>query len=237
MASPDPRLKILFCFCYAILVATAKSWEAVLWALVSSLFFAFLFRAWSFKLLKRLLLADFFLFFVVLTLPFTTPGESLARFGPLSLSREGLLLAAFIFCKSNAILLTTYVFLAQNNAFELAHALHHLHLPSGLVQLLFFTLRYLELLQREFRRLLEAAKLRGFVPRTALRSYRGWAYLFASLFLRSYDRSKRVYEAMLLRGYRGYFPVWHHFSWARSDLFWLLGGGIYLVSMAILAYR
>jgi len=237
VARPDPRLKVLFCFGYALLVATAETWEAVFWALCSSFLFAFFWRAWSLTLLKRLFGADFFLFFVVFTLPFTTAGNALLQVGPFWITKEGLLLALFIFCKSNAILLTTYVFFARNNVFELAHALHHLYLPSKLVQLLFFTLRYLELLEREFKRLFEAAKLRGFVPRTALRSYRVWAYLFASLFLRSYDRSRRIYEAMLLRGYQGYFPVWHHFSWARSDFFWLIGGSIYLIFMAILAYR
>lgn len=233
MRLPDPRVRIIFCFLFALLVATSQDWEIIVLSLFTSLFLLALFKAYSFGFLRRLLWADLFLLMVVITLPFTTSGELWWHKGPLSISKEGLILALMIFFKANAILLATFVLLGRSNVFELAHALHHLRLPSRLVQLFFFTCRYLELLQREFYRLQEAAKLRGFVPGTNLRTYRAWAYLFASLFLRSYDRSLRVYQAMLLRGYKGYFPVWYHFSLKRNDIFWLLGSSIYLVFMAI----
>ena len=230
----DPRIEIIFSFFFAVEMAISNRWPVVLLGLLTGAALAFYFRVSLVKLVKRLLLADFFLLLVVLTLPFTTPGKTWFALGPLALSREGLALSLFIFAKSNAILLTTYVLLGGRSVFELAHALHHLRTPSKLVQLLFFTFRYLSLLEREFRRLLEAAKLRGFTPKTALRSYRTFAYLMANLFLRSYDRSLRVYEAMLLRGYRGYFPVWHHFLWRRKDTFWALGAGVYLLLLAAL---
>ena len=232
----DPRIEIIFSFLFAVEMAISHRWPVVFFGLFTGAALAFYFKVSFMKLLKRLLLADLFLLLVILTLPFTTPGKTWFELGPLSLSREGLALALLIFAKSNAVLLTTYVLLGERSVFELAHALHHLRVPSKLVQLLFFTCRYLSLLEREFRRLLEAAKLRGFTPQTALRSYRTFAYLMASLFLRSYDRSLRVYEAMVLRGYRGYFPVWHHFLWRRRDTFWALGAGAYLLLLASLPH-
>ncbi len=232
----DPRVEILFTLFFAFIVALSPRWLPVVLGFLTGVFLLIWYRLSLKQALKRLILADIFLVMVVITLPFTTPGQEMTRLGPLILSKEGLLLACFIFLKSNTILLVTYVLLGRQNVFEIAHALHHLKVPSKLIQLLFFTFRYLSLFEREFLKLLEAAKLRGFTPQTALRSYRTFAYLLTSLFLRSYDRSTRVYEAMLLRGYRGYFPVWHHFYWRPKDTLWLLGGSIYLLFMASLIY-
>ena len=52
----------------------------------------------------------------------------------------------------------------------------------------------------------QSAKLRG------LSGYSGWlrytsAAMIGSLYLRSLDRSERVYNAMILRGYQGKLPV------------------------------
>ncbi len=232
----DPRIDIIFTFLFALIVATSSRWSVIFLGLLTGLGLAFASRLSLKKTVKQFLLADLFLLMVVITLPFTTPGQGIARLGPLILTREGLLFALFIFLKANSILLVTYALLGPKNIFEIAHALHHLKVPSKLVQLLFFTFRYLSLLEKEFQKLLEAAKLRGFSPKTALSSYRVWSYLLAALFIRSYDRASRVYEAMLLRGYRGYFPVWHHFAWQPRDTFWSILGGIYLIFMASLAY-
>jgi cobalt/nickel transport system permease protein len=88
-------------------------------------------------------------------------------------------------------------------------------------------------IEREFQRLMEAARLRGFAPKTNLFTYRTTAYLVGNLLVRSYDRSQRVYEAMLCRGFNGTFPVYHHFTLSRRDIFFGVVGGIYLFFMAI----
>ena len=38
------------------------------------------------------------------------------------------------------------------------------------------------------------------------------------LFVKSYERSKRIYQAMTLRGFRGYFPLITHFHLHTRDL-------------------
>ncbi len=229
----DPRVKILLALGYAVIVAVTSRFRllgaAALFAAVS-LWLSGL--SWGY-LARRLGVVNLFLLLVILTLPFTTPGAPLWAIGPLKASKAGVLLALLIFLKSNLIVLTTTALLSSSTVFELAHALHHLHVPDKLVQLLFFTFRYLHVIEREFFRLKEAAMLRGFVPRTNLMTYRTTAYLVGSLLVRSYDRAQRVYEAMLCRGFTGTFPVYRHFSWRRRDLILALIGGTYLVLMTI----
>jgi cobalt/nickel transport system permease protein len=81
-----------------------------------------------------------------------------------------------------------------------------LHVPRKLSFLFLFTYRYLHVIAEEYGRIVTAARLRGFVPATDRRTYRTYAAILAMVLVRSYDRSIRVYQAMLLRGFTGSFP-------------------------------
>ena len=85
----------------------------------------------------------------------------------------------------------------------------------------------------EFRRLVQAMKIRGFQPRTNLHTYRSYAYLAAMLLVRSYDRADRVFQAMLCRGFHGTFYSLRIFSWQRRD-WWFLGTS--MPALAVLLY-
>ncbi|WP_456370613.1 cobalt ECF transporter T component CbiQ [Thermodesulfatator atlanticus] len=230
----DPRVKLLLALDFAIIVAVSNSFKLLFLAGIFSVICLGLSGFAVGYVLRRLGLVNLFLVLVVLTLPFTTQGELLFKIGPFSAAHEGTLLALMIFLKSNLIVLTTMALLSTSTVFELAHALHHLYLPSKLVQLLFFTFRYLNVVEKEYRRLREAALLRGFYPHTNLFTYRTTAYLVGSLIVRSYDRSQRVYEAMLCRGFEGTFPIYRHFQLERLDIMLGLLGATYLALMAIL---
>ncbi len=94
---------------------------------------------------------------------------------------------------------------------DLVHALHHLRVPQLLVAIISFMYRYLFVLTDEALRLLRARESRSARPEGG----RGggsisWharvaGNMVGQLFLRSYERSDRVYNAMLARGYDGRF--------------------------------
>ena len=79
-------------------------------------------------------------------------------------------------------------------------------------------------------------KVRAFHPRTDLHTYRSYAYLVGMLLLRSYERSRRIYQAMLLRGFRGTFWTLHHFRAGRSDFVAGALLGLYLGGMVWLGW-
>ena len=85
------------------------------------------------------------------------------------------------------------------------HALDRLRFPSKLTFLFLFTYRYLHVIADEWRKLHVAARLRGFVPKTNMHTYRTFGNMLGMVFVQSFDRSVRVYEAMLLRGFSGRF--------------------------------
>ncbi len=92
---------------------------------------------------------------------------------------------------------------------DLIHAFEHLRVPGVLTTIVAFLYRYLFVLADEVMRLLRArdarsAALPGYKSgRNVLWRARVAGNIAGQLFLRSYERSDRIYNAMLARGYSG----------------------------------
>jgi cobalt/nickel transport system permease protein len=157
-----------------------------------------------------------FLFWVML--PFTHPGEILFTFGPLTATRDGILLAAVITLKSNAIILALLAFLSTMQIMTMGRAMRDIRIPPKLVYLLYFTFRYIDTIQREYQRQVNAIKIRGFQPGTNMHTYRTYAFLLGMLLVKSYHRAERVRAAMLCRGFEGRFYELTEFSMRPRDL-------------------
>ena len=74
-----------------------------------------------------------------------------------------------------------------------------------MVFLFLFTYRYLHVIADEWHKLHVASRLRGFAPKTNMHTYRTFGNMLGMVFVHSFDRSVRVYEAMILRGFSGRF--------------------------------
>ncbi len=92
---------------------------------------------------------------------------------------------------------------------DLIHALEHLRIPAVLTTIIAFLYRYLFVLTDEVLRLLRAREARSAAlpglksGRTVFWRARVAGNMAGQLFLRSYERSDRIYNAMLARGYSG----------------------------------
>jgi cobalt/nickel transport system permease protein len=218
LSGVDPRAKILFSLAFSVLAALLQSFPAMYAALAASI------TAWFFSgislstLSKRLLPLNAVFLFLAICLPFTTPGRPMAVFGSLSLSREGLLLAAAIALKGNAIVLAIINLFSTMEPATLGHALNHLHVPQKLTLLLLLTIRYLDVLEREYSRMRAAMRVRAFRPGMNGHTYRAFGYLVGMLLVRSLDRSERILAAMKCRGFAGRFYLLDHFAYTKNDL-------------------
>jgi cobalt/nickel transport system permease protein len=125
--------------------------------------------------------------------------------------------------KTNAVVLAVTALLGTMEAPVLGHALHHLRVPGKLVHLLLFSIRYLEVLQQEHRRLHAAMIVRGFRPRMDRHTYRCYGYLAGMLLVRSVGRAERILTAMRCRGFIGRFYLLDHFAFSRRDLPFIAG--------------
>jgi cobalt/nickel transport system permease protein len=106
---------------------------------------------------------------------------------------------------------------------DLLHALEHLRVPRVLTTIVAFLYRYLFVLSDEVLRLLRARAARS-AARPAQPS--GGSVLWRArvagnmagqLFIRSYERSDRIYNAMLARGYTGHLRTLNPHTMTRRD--------------------
>ena len=127
------------------------------------------------------------------------PREALARIGSFSIYRPGVILAAQITLKSNAILLAFIALIATMSLATIGHALHRMGVPEKIVQLLLMTYRYVFVIEQEYQRLIRAAKIRGFRPGTNANTYRTYSHVIGMLFFILAEigyRSAQVFEAI-----------------------------------------
>ena len=230
----DPRVKFLAIVPYVLVIAIMPGQTGPFAALLVSTLLTALARIDMKKLLSRLVAVNVFIFLLWVFIPFSYPGEAVFQIGPLTATREGILYALSITLKTNAIVLATIAILGTSEVFSLAHALIHLKVPDKLVHLFFFFYRYISVLHEEYSRLKNAMLIRCFRSGTNMHTYRTYAYLVGMLIVRSYERSQRIYQAMLCRGFKGRFPVASHFRLGKVDVAFGLSMAVITFMLAII---
>jgi len=160
--------------------------------------------------------------FIVVAVPllFTKEGDTLFTLQPFgwTASEEGLEAVLTILTKSGLSVIAAIILTATTPALELLRAMRALAVPRILVATVSFMYRYLFVIADEAQRLLRARDSRS--ARLEGRKCGGsiwWragilGHMVGSLFLRSYERSERVYAAMQARGYDGEM----RFLWDRA---------------------
>jgi cobalt/nickel transport system permease protein len=181
----------------AWLAIVALSWSAKIgpWRTARSAFFALPFML------------------AALPLVFTRGGPSLAviDLGPLtvSVSAEGLRQFTTIALKSWVSVQAALLLSFTTPFHDLIDGLRELRLPRVMVAIISFMYRYLGVLSEETARMNRARASRSAErPGTHAGGTLGWrarvtGAMVGSLFLRSYERSERVYAAMQARGFDG----------------------------------
>lgn len=165
------------------------------------------------------------------TAMFSIPGHALAQWhvGMWTLvpTDAGVLRFVSILIRSWLSVQMAILLVAVTEFPDIIHALGHLHVPSIIVTIIAFLYRYLFVLTDEVMRLLRARQSRSAgAPGSGSGGRLLWRAQIAGnmagqLFLRSYERSDRIYNAMLSRGYRGQLQAMHAPKIGASD--WLIG--------------
>jgi cobalt/nickel transport system permease protein len=137
-------------------------------------------------------------------LPIVGRGERVHVLG-VSLSVAGLWAAWNILVKGSLGVLAAVVLASTTTIRDLLVGLERLRMPSVLVQITTFMVRYGEVVTDEMRRMKVARQSRGHDPRWIWQA-RAVAASAGALFIRSYERGERVYLAMQSRGYTGALP-------------------------------
>lgn len=164
---------------------------------------------------KRSLIEIPFIAFALL-MPFFGQGERVEFLG-LLLYREGIEAGAGIIAKATLGVLTAILLSATTTAREILRGLEILKLPTLLVQIASFMLRYLNVVTDEMERMRVARASRGF-QESGIKHWKVLANSAGALFIRSYERGERVHLAMLSRGYSGTLPNIERVALTKSQI-------------------
>ena len=205
LSRSDPRVRLIAALASAVLLSTLGSVEAASAALAAAVAALSCSRPRVGVIITRLLAVNGFIAFLALGLSVSlAPGTGWLPAIELIDNRR---LIALIALKTNAIACCLMLFMGSMAPSTVGYALDRLRVPASLTCVFLFTLRFIHAIHEEYARLMNAARLRGFRPRTSLHSYRTLATLLGVLLMRGYHRARRVHEAMLLRGFNGQFRV------------------------------
>lgn len=218
----DPRLKVFFAAIFSCAAALLNQFPSMTASLILSVILVLYARLDFIMLVKRLAVIWGFLVLLWAVLPLTFEGDIIYCLGPLEFTWQGIILAAKISIKSNAILLAFIALVSTMNFSTLGYVLNYFKIPGKLVHLLLLTYRYIFVIEQEYRRLVRSAKIRAFKPKTNMHTYKTYAYLAGMLFVRASQRADRVYHAMKCRGFKGRFYCLQEFSITIKDKAWLL---------------
>lgn len=203
--SLPPHVKIFTVLLFVLVVVSTPitHWPAFVIFLALVISSALAGKISIITLSKRALIEVPFIFFAIL-MPFFGTGERF-ELGPLNLYRDGLLAGLAIVAKGTLGVLSAVILSTTTTAREILRGLERLRLPTIMVQIASFMLRYVNVISDEMERMGIARESRGF-DATGVKHWKVIATSAAALFIRSYERGERVHLAMLSRGFDGELP-------------------------------
>lgn len=203
-----PRTRLLCTLLLVFAIALTPNGRWVTWAIYGTGLAAIvlLSRATLIVLLRRVAVEFVFIGVVILGTLFRGGGDVLWAWGRLQITTEGLTVLGSVSLKACLSLVMLNILTLTTSIPALLQALVALRTPPLLVAILASMYRYIAVLFDEFNSMRRAA-----ISRNLMGSSR-WQRLvvgnmMGSLFIRTYERGERVYQAMLSRGYEGLPPV------------------------------
>jgi cobalt/nickel transport system permease protein len=203
----DPRLKIVAFSGFLVAVALVKGLPGACLALLMAGFWLRLSRIPLFFTLRRLKAVVVFLTPFLVLLPLTDPAGW----------RPGLERGGIIFLKGLAMVLTVIPMFGTTPFHVSMKALARLRVPQRLITMILFAYRYLFVFAEESRTLQQALKARGFKAGWNRPTFRSLGNLTGLMVVRAFERTERIYQAMMARGFKEKFGTFYEFSWGVSD--------------------
>jgi cobalt/nickel transport system permease protein len=179
-------------------------------------------------LLKRVGIEFVLVGVVLLGTLFREGGTVLWSWGIFQINTAGLNVLGSVTLKVLLSLLMLNLLILTTSIPDLLQALLSLRIPPLLVAIMASMYRYLAVLVVEFQTMRRAAVSRNLMLNSP--SYRlVLGNMIGALFIRTYERGERVYQAMLARGYRGVLPTETIPSLRKRDFLALTLTGILLL--------
>lgn len=229
--SIDPRAKVVMTLLFAFSVVLSEQMYALLFGAIVALTIAGIAKLALKTTLKRLIAMDMFMVVLLLILPFTVKGEVIYQLFGYPASWQGLEQGIKIALKANSVVLMIFSTVTTLPSSAVASTLVWLKIPDKLIQLMFFTLRYLSVIVEEFQRLRRSMKARSFVMGFNWHTWRSVGYLIGMMIVRAMQRSERIVKAMKCRGYIGRYHNYYAMQWQIRDTYYVLAAWVIVLSI------
>ncbi|HEY8346222.1 MAG TPA: cobalt ECF transporter T component CbiQ [Symbiobacteriaceae bacterium] len=204
----SPLAKVAFLLALIVAASLLRHWQLLLLVIATGLLLVRAAGMAPGTVLRRLLWLVYLSGGLLLTLPLVLPGQPAlqVQVGSLQVtgSWEGLRLAGLLSLRMLGCFLPALSLTASTPLPELLEALSRLGVPRLFTVLAGMAIRYVSVLQDEARRMNISRASRGYRPSRAFwnrQTLATSAQTLGMLLLRAYDRSERIYWAMLSRGY------------------------------------
>lgn len=189
--------------------ALMTSWQMLLPIVVVGMLCALGAGLSPWQLLKRLVWLLYLGIGLIMSLPLAIPGAPVLQFAVsgwvLTASREGMAAAGLLCLRMLGCFLPALAIAVSTPFPQLLEALGSYGVPQLFLGLASMAVRYTAVLREEAQRLAVSRRSRCYRPRGSIlhrQTRRHTAQMVGMLLLRAYDRSERIYWAMLSRGYR-----------------------------------
>ena len=204
----NPSVKIMIVIFYimtVVITPSGKNFEILVCG-IPVLFFIILSKVPLLYIFSRSLVIIPFSLFLSICMIFYVPGHVLLKFNVLHfdfrITAEGIHELAGVLLKSYFSVLSMIVLTSTTSFPALMRGFIILHIPKTLILIIGFMYRYITVLAEEVITMLRARDCRYFGG-FSLRQIRVTGNMAAILFIRTLERSERIYSSMISRGYDG----------------------------------
>lgn len=219
--TPQTRLLCTIINVFAIALTPNGHWKT--WGVYGlGIFFIILLSRTSIsQLLLRVGIEFAFVGVVLLGTLFRREGQVVWSWNFIEITNIGLIVLGSVTFKVILCLFMLNLLTLTTSISSLFQALLALRTPPLLVAIMASMYRYLQVLIQEFTTMSRAAMSRNLMNnKWATRHIIG--NMIGSLFIRTYERGERIYQAMLARGYQGIPPIEKLPSYKKRDIIALL---------------
>lgn len=202
--APETKVLAVFLFVVAIAITPREAvWAFGIYALIELAVTRVARIPGGFVVSRLASVIPFVIF--ALFLPFVGQGKD-GEFLGLAISSSGVWAMWNVLAKAVLGATATILLAATTETPDILKGFSRLKVPGVITAIASFMIRYLEVIAGELGRMRTAMTARGYDPRWLWQA-RPIASSAGTLFIRSYERGERIYEAMLSRGYNGSMPL------------------------------
>lgn len=235
----DARTKLIYTFVFILLVVLTPpdSWLLLgFYALITALLILTS-KLPPVYVLKRSLVVMPFVILIAVFTPFFKEGEVIGStrilIWDISVTDSGVQVFRNVLAKAWLSITSLIWLTATTKITHILYALERLHFPRVLVMILSFMYRYIFVIVDEVMRMKQARDSRN-IGSKRLRNVRTIGNMIGTLFVRSYERSERVYNSMTSRGFDGQVRIMEQLQFSRADVIFFMSFGVIVITAGIL---